>query len=469
MRTLSLSSLPERIRHGGREQYLGAAGVMGVGLAVLAILYLGLPLFIIPALIVGALLIILTLRYPTIGVLAVVSAQYLPFTLGQYTVFQMVGGGIAVLTVIFIGATHKGWVFSNMIPPLAAFTLLTLYSLTFTHDTPMTYYLLRKLIFNSVFCLMLVNIVDDFRKLRWLLGVIVGMGVLNSAVGFLQFVGGGFEESRARGLQENENQLGELTALGLMITLYLFLYGKTRRRQVVALVIGCILASGLVTSISRSAVLSLLAGLAWMALWERRYRKRFLAVAVLLAAVVPLLPEAFFHRFENVRSDVRGTLALTGKSGLTDRGYFNRAGLKIWRAHPVLGVGLGNYGYYYILPEFNPGKRGTKKLPPHNLYVQALAETGTVGFLLLLWWIFQVARNYWIAERKRLEDPLAIVSLRACESLTLVALIMYFTSGNLVYTNFVMVMTLSYLCRRSAEHAAASRSLAPGEAPGAAA
>ncbi len=466
MRSISWSSLPERVRNGDRRQYLGVAGVMGAGLAVLTVLYLGQPIFIIPVLIGVSIMIIVTLRQPLYGVLAVVSAQYLPFSVGQYTLFQMVGVGIAALILVFIALTRKGLVLSNVVPPILLFALLTTNSLSFTHNTAGTTYLVRKLLFNGLFCLLLVNILDDFRKLRWLLGLIVGMGLLNSAVALSQFVAGGLEQSRARGLQENENQLGEIAGWSLVIILYLFIYSKTRRRQIVALIVGVIVGGGLVTSISRAAVLSVLAGLAWMALRERRYRRRFIVLAVLMAALLPFLPDAFFRRFENVNDAVRGTVFLTGRRHLTDRGYFNRAGLRMWKAHPIMGVGLGNFGYYYVQSEFNPGLRGYRNLPPHNVYVQALAETGTVGFLVLMWWVFQAVRNYAIAERRRLTEPLDFASIRACEAITLVALMIYFTSGNLVYTNFAMIMTLSYICRRAAEGAGKPPSLLPGEAEG---
>ena len=470
MRAISWSSLPERIRHGDRAQFLGAAGVMGAGLAVLAILYLGLPIFIIPALILVVILAFVTLRWPIIGVLAVVAAQYFPYSLGDYTLFQLTGAGVAGLILVFIGLTRKGWVFSNIVPPILVFTLLTINSLSFTHDTNATHYLVRKLVFNGLFLLLLVNIVDDFRKLRWLLGLLVGMGLLNSVVAVPQFMGRVIKEGRARGLQGNENQLGEIAGWSLIILFHLFLYSKTRRRQVGALILGAVVAAGLVTSISRAAVLSVLAGLAWMALRERRYRGRFLLLAVLIAVMVPFLPGAFFRRFEGVNEALRGTLILTGRTGLTDRGYFNRAGLKIWRAHPIVGVGLGNFGYYYVQSEFNPGYRGGRgRLPPHNLYVQALAETGTVGFLVLMWWIFEMVRNYRLAERRRLTEPLDVATVRACEMITLVALMIYFTSGNLVYTNFHMIMAMSYLCRRSAQGVLESRAPVPAEAGGGAA
>lgn len=460
MRAIPWSSLPERIRHGNRRQYLGAVGVMGVGLAVLAVLYMGQPVFIIPILIAVAIVVIVTLRQPVYGFLAVVAALYLPLTIGDYTLFQMVGVVVAALILVFIAVTRKGLVLSNVVPPILLFALLTVNSLTFTQDTGMTYYLVRKLAFNALFCLILVNLLDDFRKLRLLLGLIVSMALLNSAVAIFQFVGGGHEEARAKGLQENENQLGEVSAWSLVIIIYLFLYSKTRRQQIVSMILGVIVASGLVASISRAAVLALLAGLAWMTFREGRYRRRFVVMAVMIAAVAPFLPGAFYRRFENVNDAVRGTLIVTGRTGLTDRGYFNRAGLKIWRAHPIVGVGLGNFGFYYIRPEFNPGFRGYRNLPPHNIYVQALAETGTLGFLVLMLWIFQVARNYWVAGRSSPEDPMDIATTRACETITLVALIIYITSGNIVYTNFAMIMAVSYACRRGVA-AARSQAIAP--------
>jgi len=433
------------------EMRVSLAGVGSVLVLVMGWLYLSLPVEMLPVLIVGSGLLVLSLRYPIAGVLAVVAAQYLPVTVGGVTMFQLVGGSVAVLTLVHFGLTRRGLVFSWIVLPLVAFIFLTLASLSYTHDAAVTLYWVRKLFLNVMFCLLMVNVVDDFKKVRGILWVVVAMGLASAVVGMIQFAHGTQEGFRAKGLLENENQLGELSALGIMVGLYAFLYGDRWWKQAVGLMACAGLSVGLVTSISRGSVMALLTGVAWVALRESQRRVRVIALALVGFLVLPLLPESFLARFKKLDTDLRGTIVLHQRVGLTTRGYYNKAGMKIWKAHPVFGVGVGNYGFYYVLPEFNPGLVGNKKLPPHNIYVQALAETGIVGFLVLCWWIVQAGFNFWRAEKKFLANRASRATLRASEALTVVALVVYFSGGNLAYSNLAMVLTLSQLCRRSAE------------------
>ncbi|HEV8374775.1 MAG TPA: O-antigen ligase family protein [Candidatus Polarisedimenticolia bacterium] len=415
-------------------------------------LYMDIPLFLLPAFFGGVAIIIFTLRNPVYGVLAVVAAQYLPWAVGGITIFQLLGVLVSVLCLVSYSLIRKGVVLDSIAVPIVLFVLHTLYSLSFTHDPVLTLYFVRKQIFNALFCILLVNVIDSFRKLKWLLWAMAGMALLNSFVAGVEYATGRTVESRARGLQENENQLGEIAALGLMVALFAFLSGDRRWKRMLALAVCGILSIGVITSISRGAVFSVLMGLGFVALRESRHRLRFIIFAVLVGLALPWLPRAFYNRFENVSTQLRGTIVLSQRSELTTRGYFNKAGMRIWRSHPVLGVGLGNFGFYFIQPGINPGKRGSSsKTPPHNLYVQALAETGTVGFVVLGGWIFLAFLNYVKAERRMGKERADRSYLRACESLTLVALILYFSSGNVVYTNFALVMTLSSLCRRCVE------------------
>jgi O-antigen ligase len=431
-----------------KAQILGLAGVV---ILVGGFLYLGFPVTYLPFVIIGGLLALLSLRSPTIGLTLVLASQYVPFAVGGFTIFQIAGPLVALITLIWYGANKHGIVIANTTLPMICIFLQLLYSLTFTKNAALTWSSVRKLSFNIIFCLLLVNLLNTYRKLRLPLWILTAMGVLNSLAAFYQVAAGQTIENRAKGLQENENQLGEIAAMTFFLPFYFFLNGTRRWEKVLGLGLSLLLLGGMIMSISRGATLAFIAGMGMVAVRERRSWRRILFFGGLVACAYPVISEHFFHRFERLGSEMRGTVVLSERHGLSTRGYYNKAGIKIWKANPVLGVGIGNYGYYFIQPEFNPGVPGVHTLPPHNIYVQALAETGTVGFLLLCWWILQAGYNFMKAEQRG-PPPEDRMYLRATETLTLLALIAAFASGNLLFSHTAMVLALSSVCRRASEN-----------------
>ncbi len=424
--------------------------VSAVTLLVGGMLYEGLPVLYLPLVLAGGLLAIMTLRSPGVGLSVVIACQYLPVAVGGFTLLQVVGAMVGALTLLWYAINQRSLVLSTTVPPMVFMTLQMLYSLTITHDSTLTVAAVRRMAFNIIFCLLVVNLLDTYEKLRFPIWVLVLMGVLNSLVAFYQLATGHTFESRAKGLQENENELGAVAAMAFFVPFYFFLYGDRRWKKITGLSLSVLLAGGMIASISRGAILSFIFGLLFAAVRERRRWKRFLLFVLLGACAYPLLPSQFFHRFENLDREMKGTVVLTQRHGLSTRGYYNKAGIKIWRTHPVLGVGIGNYGYYFIQPDFNPGIQAGHNLPPHNLYIQALAETGTVGFLVLCWWILQAVYNFGVAGRRLLPAP-SLMYLRACETLVLVSLIAEFAAGNLVHTQIAVFLALGYVCRRASQ------------------
>ena len=434
-----------------RGSILSLLGVTAVALAVFGMLYNGLPLILLPAGVAGAALILTTLRSPTLGMSFVIAAEYVPVQMAGLTPFQIVGVLVAVLCLSWFAIHKRGILFPSIVLPIIVTVFLSLYALSFTRDAILTGYSVRKLISNAIFCLLFVNAVDSYRKLWVPLWTLVGVGLVNSVAAALQFSTRGGGDYRATGLLENENQLGAVAAVAFIITFYHFLYARERWKRLGNLALCGILSAGIVTSISRGVILALVVAVCYMALREKRHRRAFLIFGILVLAGLPFLPRYFVHRFSNIGDEVKGTIFVGTRTGLSTRGYFNKAGLKIWKANPWLGVGLGSYGYYFIQPEFNPGLRASHRLPPHNIYLQALAEMGVVGFVVLMWWILQAAFNYWVAERRAGGNPQAQIYLRACETLTIFLLVAFASGGNLVQTNLAIMITLSAVCRRCSE------------------
>ena len=79
--------------------------------------------------------------------------------------------------------------------------------------------------------------------------------------------------------------------------------------------------------------------------------------------------------------------------------------LRVFSAHPILGAGLGNTGFFFIemapsfgygLPEIIRILAGEADFPnPKNLWIRLLAETGIVGFLVFVMWLGLTAKAAW--------------------------------------------------------------------------
>ena len=79
-----------------------------------------------------------------------------------------------------------------------------------------------------------------------------------------------------------------------------------------------------------------------------------------------------------------------------ERYVLMRTGLSVFRAHPLAGVGLGNFGFYYTTYRYPiaPSIPTDSHHWPitHNMYIQILAEMGLIGFsvfCIFLWFLFR--------------------------------------------------------------------------------
>ena len=126
------------------------------------------------------------------------------------------------------------------------------------------------------------------------------------------------------------------------------------------------------------------AGIAFFAM-ERRQRcgAAILVVALILVAV-PLVPRlmesSLLSRYQyTVDTYQEGADFLGGRLDLW------REALRLFREHPLIGIGWGGYGNY-VTEAFREAHGNVFNV--HNIYLQFLAETGLVGTILILSGLF---------------------------------------------------------------------------------
>jgi putative inorganic carbon (hco3(-)) transporter len=169
------------------------------------------------------------------------------------------------------------------------------------------------------------------------------------------------------------NGLGLFFALALPLAAYRWTVARDRTARALAAAACALIAAGLLATFSRGAWLSVLGGTAALLLTrDVRFALRIWAGALIAAVVTDVvtggaLRDTFARTIDDWVIEQRAALVL--------------AGILMFLAHPLLGVGPGGFAV-------NLDRVGAQLpqlwdyLPtPHNAYVQMAAETGIVGLL----------------------------------------------------------------------------------------
>lgn len=121
-------------------------------------------------------------------------------------------------------------------------------------------------------------------------------------------------------------------------------------------------------------------------------RNIVLSAVVALAAFIQLDIAAKFVLAAGVSGGVRLNVVMTG--------------INIFLANPIFGVGLGGYGYYFALYEWNSDLSKLSvaaKQIPNNIYVELLSEVGLVGTTLFIIFLSVWIRKAWKIKQKNPE------------------------------------------------------------------
>jgi len=177
----------------------------------------------------------------------------------------------------------------------------------------------------------------------------------------------------------------------------------------------------------------IVAAFAVLTLRERRSRSWLLGLfAVSAVAALLFVPwEKLQKRTETIAPYLAQTLQFGEEREATSpRGYHLRIGLAILRDHPILGVGYGNYGFYFTevyqfqIPGADKVYRSWRS--PHSSFIGIAADLGIVGLVIwvsLLLVSVRAVWHAWLLSRSSGDEALAalVQALAAMLALQVIA------------------------------------------------
>ncbi len=327
--------------------------------------------------------------------------------------------------------------------------------------------------------IMIVTAVDSERKLKTFLTVYLSMIALLFVEPFLLTLQGkglvyNNHMMRLAGTTKyfgHPNQLGGITAENLPFFFYWMRTVSSKLTKGVLLLLMGIALRVIMLTQSRTAFLGLLAVALFVWLFSKRKVPSFLVLSVCAVLVWNFAPDTTKARFLSIaqapavvsfeETDFSND-ETAAMGSMASRWELIRRGLIGFAENPIMGLGLNCF------VSFN-GHRWGHWFPPHNTYIQALAELGLVGTTIFALVLLAIVRNLKTAsrllEQSGAEKPFLAAMCRAV-TVYLMARIVVGFFGQDLYANYWWVagaLSLVILRTVSAEvHSGGGSDAAPG-------
>jgi O-antigen ligase len=182
--------------------------------------------------------------------------------------------------------------------------------------------------------------------------------------------------TRAGGLGRNPNLAATYSVTGLTLAILLFLEGRRTLRRVVLLGLVAVILLGVLTSLSRTGFICLLAVGGFLLVRTGRLDVLRWALPILIVATVAftfLAPEQYFERISTTSEEAQD-LARADLGNRRILGWWE--GIKAFAASPIVGVGRMSLREWISTNSPNVGE-----ITPHSSYIFVLATMGLAGFL----------------------------------------------------------------------------------------
>jgi O-antigen ligase len=307
---------------------------------------------------------------------------------------------IILMVILWVMGRDRPW--SGILTAQALFFVLCLQAVAFAQNNYAAYETTRIMLGHLSIALglsWLLATLATFRRVMfaWLLimGYIAGYGILHDGRGPGAMVG-----------DENDLALGCATAFAFAF------YGFERisgvRRWLWG-VIGGLLVVAIVVSFSRGGFLALIA--VGLYCWSASRHKLRGVVVLALAAALVVTTSADEGRTGHSYAERLRTIFKTDEGTAEARQFLWSTATNMWKAHPILGVGGGNFSFLvgrYQSTDYEKAdflERDWSGTATHSVFYQIAAEQGSVGILLFAYIVWAHLRTIRRLRRQAASAP----------------------------------------------------------------
>ena len=276
-------------------------------------------------------------------------------------------------------------------------------------DPFQTRFFVLQLLALTVFLGLLFRYASTEKRVRILIYTILVIAVASAVFGILRqttqqqtgFVLPLLKQNQGYGQFVNKNHFAYLMEMAFGLGLGIVLAGGVKQDRVMVYVALLLpLWTGLVLANSRGGILAMLTQIvvATLLLLSFRSSRATRSMAVKTALVVVLLAGVLVGTFwvggDRLASNFEGggnEFNVDTSNIRASRNEIWRASLKMFAAHPILGVGLG--GYWIAITAYHDASGVMTPQEAHNDYLELLSSAGLIGFAIGVWFVLMVART----------------------------------------------------------------------------
>jgi O-antigen ligase len=338
---------------------------------------------------------------------------------GSFLSFDKVAGGLLAVSWLATVATRKDARRAFISSHPQFFAILTFFlawvvlSLTWAEQPSHGLEVASRYVLSAFLFLIVFTAVRTRQHVRWLLWAFVVASTLSGAYG-LVVPPPATDEDRLAGTIGEPNQLAAVLVAGVVIALALAVVekGKPLHRLVLLTAAGlCLLATFL--TLSRAGLIALVIAMVAAVIVAGRWRAQVFAVAALVITTLFVFFAFVATPHQRDRVTSVGTGATTGRSDIWTVGW------RMVQAHPVNGVGVGQFQTSAVHFLIAPGAIQRSDLiidtpkVAHNIYLHVLAEMGVVGltaFLLIIGFALRCALRAAQAFQRRGDAAMDLIS-----------------------------------------------------------